>query len=158
MKIKRIRTGGQSGVDRAAMVFARELDIPLCGWCPKNGWAEDYPDPPGILLDYPEFTETPSEDPAQRTKWNIRDCNAILTIIPEGSSKSNGTQIGLEEGMRFGKPMCTVTGLDDIQEIIRWLNSLPDGIDLCVGGPRANECADAFEIAKAILEELSMLI
>jgi hypothetical protein len=54
--------------------------------------------------------------------------------------------------------MCTVTGLDDIPEIIRWLNSLPDEIDLCVGGPRANECADAFEIAKAILEELSMLI
>jgi hypothetical protein len=104
MKIKRIRTGGQSGVDRAAMFFARELDIPLCGWCPKNGWAEDYPDPPGILLDYPEFTETPSEDTAQRTKWNVRDCDAILTIIPKGSGKSNGTQIGLEEGMRLGKP------------------------------------------------------
>ena len=42
-KIYRIRTGGQSGVDRAAMDFAREYGIPLCGWCPKNGWAEDYP-------------------------------------------------------------------------------------------------------------------
>ncbi len=45
-KIARIRTGGQSGVDRAAMDFAREQGIPLCGWCPKGGWAEDYPDPP----------------------------------------------------------------------------------------------------------------
>ena len=36
-KIRRIRTGGQSGVDRAAMDFARERGIPLCGWCPKNG-------------------------------------------------------------------------------------------------------------------------
>ena len=81
-KIRRIRTDGQSGVDRAAMDFARERGIPLCGWCPKNGWAEDYPDPPGLLIDYPELTETPSDDTAQRTKWNMRDCDAILTIIP----------------------------------------------------------------------------
>lgn len=46
-KIRRIRTGGQSGVDRAAMDFARERGIPLCGWCPKNGWAEDVP---GIIF------------------------------------------------------------------------------------------------------------
>ena len=49
-KIVRIRTGGQSGVDRAAMDFANEKDIPLCGWCPKNGWAEDYPDAPGLVI------------------------------------------------------------------------------------------------------------
>ena len=95
--ISRIRTGGQSGVDRAAMDFARENDIPLCGWCPKNGWAEDYPDPPGVLADYPELTETPSEGTEQRTKWNMRDCDAILTIIPEGSSSSPGTDIGLKK-------------------------------------------------------------
>ena len=68
-KIYRIRTGGQSGVDRAVMDFAREYGIPLCGWCPKNGWAEDYPDSPGVLLDYPELTETPSDGTEQRTKW-----------------------------------------------------------------------------------------
>jgi predicted Rossmann-fold nucleotide-binding protein len=83
-KIYRIRTGGQSGVDRAAMDFAREYGIPLCGWCPKNGWAEDYPDSPGVLLDYPELTETPSDGTEQRTKWNMRDADAILTIIPGG--------------------------------------------------------------------------
>ena len=50
-KIARIRTGGQSGVDRAALDFAIEHNIPYCGWCPKGGWAEDYPDPPGLLRD-----------------------------------------------------------------------------------------------------------
>ena len=57
-KIVKIRTGGQTGVDRAAMDFAREHEIPLCGWCPKNGWAEDYTVAPGLLKDYPELTET----------------------------------------------------------------------------------------------------
>ena len=34
-KIRRIRTGGQSGVDRAALDVARELNIEICGWCPR---------------------------------------------------------------------------------------------------------------------------
>ena len=38
-KIRRIRTGGQSGVDRAALDVARELNIEICGWCPRDGWA-----------------------------------------------------------------------------------------------------------------------
>jgi hypothetical protein len=94
-KISRIRTGGQTGVDRAAMDFAREYGIPLCGWCPKNGWAEDYP---GLLSDYPELTETPSKGTEQRTKWNMRDADAILTIIPVDSSYSPGTDVGLSAG------------------------------------------------------------
>ena len=150
-KIYRIRTGGQSGVDRAAMDFAREYGIPLCGWCPKNGWAEDYPDSPGVLLDYPELTETPSDGTEQRTKWNMRDADAILTIIPESSSESKGTEVGLEEGEYLGKQMFTAAGLKDVSEILRWISTLPDGTELCVGGPRASECPEAYETAKAVL-------
>jgi len=150
-KIIRIRTGGQSGVDRAAMDFAKENGIPLCGWCPKNGWAEDYPEPPGLLKDYPELTETPSGGTDQRTKWNMRDCDAILTIIPEGASESKGTEIGLKEGVYLGKPMYTATGIQDVPDIIRWINSLPDEIELCIGGPRASECSTAYDVAKEIL-------
>ena len=154
-KISGIRTGGQSGVDRAAMDFARERGISLCGWCPRNGWAEDYPDPPGVLLDYPELTETPSEDTAQRTRWNMRDCDAILTIIPENSMHSQGTEIGLEEGRILGKPMYTAAGPEDVPAIKRWISSLSDGTELCVGGPRASECPEAYDIAKAVLDKIA---
>ena len=36
-----IVSGGQTGVDRAALDVAIELGIPYRGWCPKGGWAED---------------------------------------------------------------------------------------------------------------------
>ena len=72
-KISGIRTGGQSGIDRAAMDYAKENEIPLCGWCPRGGWAEDYPESPGLLADYPELTETPSGGTEQRTRWNMRE-------------------------------------------------------------------------------------
>ena len=154
-RISRIRTGGQSGADRAAMDFAREWNIPLCGWCPKNGWAEDYPDPPGVRRDYPELKETPSEDTAERTKWNIRDCDAILTIIPENSKHSQGTEVGIQEGRLLGKPMYTAAGTEDVPEIIRWIESLPEGTELCIGGPRASECSEAYNVTKAVLESIA---
>ena len=150
----KIRTGGQSGVDRAAMDFARECGLELCGWCPKGGWAEDYSDPPGLLRDYPELQETPSEGTEQRTRWNMRDADAILTIIPESSSESEGTNVGLAEGESLGKPMYTATSLEDVPGIIQWVSSLPQGIELCVGGPRASECPEAYDIAKAILYQV----
>lgn len=157
-KIISIRTGGQSGVDRAAMDFARDNDIPLVGWCPKGGWAEDYPDPPGLLRDYPEFIETPSAETAERTKWNLRDCDASLTIRPLESEPSEGTDLGLEEARRLGKPMFTAKEPDDAPEIVRWLRSLPDEIVLGVGGPRASECSYAYETARAILDEVADII
>lgn len=154
VKTVKIRTGGQSGVDRAAMDFARECGLESCGWCPKGGWAEDYPEPPGLLRDYPELQETPSEGTEQRTRWNMRDADAILTIIPESSSESEGTNVGLAEGESLGKPMYTATSLEDVPGIIQWVSSLSQGIELCVGGPRASECPEAYDIAKAILYQV----
>ena len=153
-KISRIRTGGQTGVDRAAMDAAKEYGIPLCGWCPKNGWAEDYPEAPGLLALYPELIETPSEGTEQRTRWNMRDADAILTIIPEDSLPSGGTLLGLTEGEGLGKPMITVSGNSDIPKVLSWLKDQPDGIELCVGGPRASECRRAYDVARDFLSKV----
>ena len=150
-KIICIRSGGQTGVDRAALDTARKYHIEICGWCPKGGWAEDYPSPPGLLADYPELRETPSTGTSQRTRWNMRDTDAILTILPESSAESKGTQVGLEEGVLLHKPMYTARGLEDISGIIAWLDTLPDQLDLCVGGPRASECSEAYQITVEIL-------
>ena len=153
-KIAMIRTGGQTGVDRAAMDMARECGIPLCGWCPKGGWAEDYLEPPGLLIDYPELEETPLARTKQRTEWNMRDADAILTIIPEESLESKGTDVGLEAGKKLNRPMLTVSSIKDLPDIIKWLSKLPDGIVLSVGGPRESECSDAYNVAKEILSEV----
>lgn len=153
-KILRIRTGGQSGVDRAAMDIARKHHIEICGWCPKGGWAEDYPLPPGLLADYPELQETPSRGTTQRTLWNMRDADAILTIMPKDSGESKGTEIGVQEGILLQKPMFTARGEEDISGIIAWLRTLPDGLDLSVGGPRASECPHAYEQTWRILESV----
>ena len=161
LKITTIRSGGQSGVDRAALDFARKHNIEICGWCPKGGWAEDYPEAPGILAVYPELQETPEAEPWQRTLWNMRDAQAILTIMPEESGESKGTELGMQEGIELGKPMYTARGVEDAEEIAAWLRSLAveganyvNGIELCVGGPRASECPDGYRVTMEILEKV----
>ena len=80
----KLLSGGQSGVDRAALDVAIERGIPYGGWCPKGGWAEDFPTPPGLLAKYPALQESPSADPAQRTEANVREADACLTIVDAG--------------------------------------------------------------------------
>ena len=165
LRIIRIRSGGQSGVDRAALDFARCQNIEICGWCPKGGWAEDYPEAPGIRAMFPELQETPEAEPWQRTLWNMRDAQAILTIMPEGSGESKGTELGVQEGIELGKPMFTAHGVEDAEEIAEWLRALAAdgsataiGVELCVGGPRASECPNAYQVTMEILEKVMELL
>ena len=61
----KIISGGQTGVDRAALDVAIERGVSWGGWCPKGGWAEDFPEPPGLLARYSQLVETPLAEPAQ---------------------------------------------------------------------------------------------
>ena len=59
------------------------------------------------------------------TKYEVRDADAILTIIPDGSAVSSGTNVGLEEGKNLEKPMFTAAGMADLPDIVKWIRSLP---------------------------------
>ncbi len=50
-----IISGGQTGVDRAALDAALQVGLPVDGWCPRGRLAEDGPLP----VHYP-LRETPS--------------------------------------------------------------------------------------------------
>src|SRR5260370_17977114 len=78
----KIITGGQTGVDRAALNVAIERGMDWGGWCPKGGWAEDLPTAPGLLAKYPKLKETPQSNPLQRTEWNV------VVVHPSASSLS----------------------------------------------------------------------
>jgi hypothetical protein len=73
MNIKKIISGGQTGADRAALDWAIKNQVAHGGWCPQGRKAED-----GIIAPYYALEETPSEDYAQRTEWNIRDSEGTV--------------------------------------------------------------------------------
>jgi hypothetical protein len=142
----KVTSGGQSGVDRAALDAAIACGIDYGGWCPRGGWAEDFPSPPGVLLKYPLLKETPLFDSAQRTEWNVRDANAILIVVEEGGiTVSKGTALAVELAQRYRHPTLTIEPSDPEARTraIAWLAAqratFGDGFVLSIGGPRESE-------------------
>src|SRR5260370_25696825 len=154
----KIISGGQTGVDRAALDVAIEGGMSWGGWCPKGGWAEDFPDPPGLLSKYPELTETPLRQPEQRTEWNVRDSDAILIITDrEGLAVSRGTKRAHEWADHYGKPLLVVdVGQPDaVVQVAQWLQAQRQrfGVHmaLSVGGPRESEAAGIYARARLLM-------
>ena len=159
MHIDEIRTGGQSGADRAAFDVARLYNIPICGWCPKGGWAEDMPEPPGLLAVYPEMIETPSDGTIQRTEWNIRDSSVCIVFDTFENTTSPGTDAGMTFFDKYDVP-CFEYDLNggerrQFDELFSWLEEISDRYDpfvLGVGGPRASVYDGIYVIVFDILD------
>ena len=94
----KIISGGQTGVDRAALDVAIERGMDWGGWCPKGGWAEDFPEPPGLLAKYSHLRETPERHPLQRTEWNVRDSDATLIITDGGGCRFPSAHVAPIDG------------------------------------------------------------
>ena len=152
MPISKLISGGQSGVDRAALDVAISLGIPYGGWCPAGGWAEDLTEPPGLLALYPSLAATSSTDPAERTRRNVRDSDASLVLVASAGDVSPGTNVGIRESDALAKSQLVVNMSDSgtEQQVIRYLSSLGNVV-LSVGGPRESESPGIYEMAKAFL-------
>lgn len=153
----RIVSGGQTGVDRAALHVAVSAGIPYGGWCPRGGWAEDHPHPPGVRARHPGLRETPSADPAQRTAWNVRDADATLVILPAGPGfRSPGTGRTLRLARAGGRPLAVLRLGDpaDVASAAAFLAGLPVGATLNVAGPRESEAPGITGDAIALLGSL----
>jgi hypothetical protein len=151
----RLVSGGQSGVDRAALDFAIGSGLEYGGWCPKGGWAEDLPDPPGLLARYPNLRETPDRDPKQRTEWNVRDSDASL-ILTRSVASSPGTALAIRMAKDYGKPHLIVD-LDATRAAKRirvWLREHQMFLVLNIGGPRESEAPGIYRAALSLLSSI----
>src|SRR3990172_4511968 len=95
---ERIVAGGQTGVDRAALDAALGLGLPCGGWCPRGRKAEDGPIDPRYPME-----ETPSDDYAERTEWNVRDADGTL-VLTRGEP-SGGTAFTIATARRGRSPL-----------------------------------------------------
>jgi hypothetical protein len=147
-----IVSGGQSGVDRAALDAAIELGLRYGGWCPQGGWAEDFAVPPGLLARYPDLRPTPSADPIQRTEWNVRDADRLLILIDKrGLAVSKGSIAARDFAMALGKPHSAID-LDTPDALASARAFLAEGRGaLCVAGPRESEAPGIYLKAEPFL-------
>lgn len=140
----KIISGGQTGVDRAALDVALERGLRVGGWCPAGRWAEDGP----IPARYP-LRETPLRDPAQRTSWNVRDSDATLVIAL--GRPAGGTADTVDQARRLERPFL-VADLDSATaaDLTSWLHATRPGV-LNVAGPRESEAPGIYASAADLL-------
>jgi hypothetical protein len=148
--LRRIVSGGQTGVDRAALESGRRAGIAIGGWCPAGGWAEDLPEPPGVLALFPELMPTPSSDPVERTRWNVRDSDATL-VLTRGGVTSPGTALTVAFAAELGRPHLVVD-VADVDAVRDWLDGFTDPIVLDVAGPRESQAPGIHDHARALLD------
>jgi hypothetical protein len=143
--ILKVISGGQTGVDRAALDVALELGLPCGGWCPKGRRAEDG----AIPLSYP-LSETSSSAYPERTARNIRDSDGTLVLtrgVPDG-----GTALTVKLATRYRRPLLSI----DLERpsspdrVATWAER--QGVEvLNVAGPRESSCPGITEEAGGFL-------
>lgn len=146
MVVKKIISGGQTGVDRAALDVARRLQIPYGGWIPKGRVTEDGPLSPV----YDQMEEMGTADYEARTEQNVIDSDATLILSRSGGLPLTGgteyTRQVAEE--KHQKPVLHVdlelqTAFEAASSIVSWIEDNhsrnSEIFRLNVAGPRASK-------------------
>ncbi len=145
--VKKIISGGQTGVDRAALDVAMELGIPCGGWCPAGRRAED-----GILDKKYPLQETESYRYDVRTRLNIADSDGTLIISP--TPLTSGTALTRTFARKTDKPLLIISpnALFDAELIEPWLKEYRIAI-LNIAGPRESSQPGIYQQATELLKE-----
>lgn len=121
-------SGGQTGVDQAALRAAGKAGLACGGWCPPGRVCES-----GTIPDCFPLKETPLERSPEapdvprslRTEWNLRDSDATLIVRPAGGGEAGdpGTQWTARCAARYRRPLlaCDPDAPRAADAVGRWL-------------------------------------
>jgi hypothetical protein len=126
----RVISGGQSGVDQAALRAAQSCGLETGGWCPPDRRCED-----GLIPAHFGLQPTPEERSSlapdvprsMRSEWNVRDSDATLVLRPiESDREDAGTSWTLRCAARYGRPLlvCDPADRDAANGIVQWLRAV----------------------------------
>jgi len=131
-RVQRIISGGQTGVDRAALDAAISLGIERGGWCPKDRRSEDGPIP-----DQYQLVELDSPNYSDRTRKNVIDSDG--TVVLYGSRLQGGTLLTTRYAIQYEKPCLKIRLSNHVsgEMLISWIETYRIAV-MNVAGPRAS--------------------
>jgi hypothetical protein len=156
--LKKVVSGGQVGVDQAALDVIIDLQVnydvkvKIGGWCPAGRRAK-FGKVPGI---YP-LRETPDWRYQQRTEWNVRDSDATILLY---RNLSPGTALTKRLAKKHKRPCYEftpnpVSGMLWSTEMV--IDELREFETINVAGNSGNSPQNAEQVhewASAVLENL----
>lgn len=156
--LTRIISGGQKGVDQAALRMAMKHGIEHGGWCPPGRESEE-----GAIPDIFNLDETPEERSSNapdtprslRTEWNVRDSDATLIITTESANLGPGLEWTVKAASIHAKPIIIVNPEVEIttDRVLKWLKDHQVEV-LNVAGPSERAMPGISRIAASFLERL----
>ena len=146
--VEKIVSGGQTGVDRAALDAAIELGIPHGGWCPKGRICEA-----GVIDAKYLLTELSSPDYAARTLKNVQDSDGTLVLYFD--KLRGGTALTCRLARQNNKPLCRVRINAPVSflQVVDWLQQHQIRV-LNIAGPRGSSHPDVEATARTVLLRL----
>ncbi|MEM8733923.1 MAG: putative molybdenum carrier protein [Planctomycetota bacterium] len=146
--VTRIVSGGQTGVDRAALDFALAQKIEHGGWCPKGRLAED-----GAIPNQYVLRETESREYRVRTERNVVDSDGTLLLYRY--RLSGGTLLTHRFAKEHERPVYRVRleRPGNWLPLIEWLQDTAI-TTLNVAGPRESSNPGIAEETRLALEAL----
>ena len=143
--LKRVISGGQTGVDRAALDVAIELGLDHGGSCVSGRKAED-----GPIADRYQLTELDSPNYAVRTRQNVLDAAATLILVR--GPLTGGTSLTLRKAQQYERPYLVVD-LDQPPDPASLREYLADEQieTLNIAGPRESTDPGVYQAAAAYL-------
>jgi hypothetical protein len=156
--LTKVISGGQTGVDQAALRAARDSGLEIGGWCPPGRVCEDGVIPAEFPLRETEQERSPEAldvPRSQRTEWNVRDSDGTLVIQSANAWRDAGTEWAWKCAARYGKPLlnCDVDDPDAANKIREWLTAFAIET-LSVGGPSESTAPGIGGKAYALLVRL----
>ena len=146
--LEKMISGGQTGVDRAALDVGLALGLAVGGWCPKGRRAED-----GVIPARYPLVETPERNYQARTRRNIEDSDG--TLILNLGKLDGGTALTVAHARQIGKP-CLIVALEagiEPAAFRDWLEANSITV-LNVAGPRESQRPGVYAAAGRGLEAL----
>ena len=150
-----VMSGGQTGVDRAALDAALSAGAACAGWCPAGRKSED-----GVIPGRYPLIELPGADYLARTRKNVQDSDA--TLIVAFGEPSGGTARTVEFCRRLHKPCLIINAAETgVAEAARRSAEFVTGRGvqrLNVAGPRESRDSRAYDFAFELVGALLRII
>src|SRR5262245_38159787 len=149
--LRKIVSGGQTGVDRGALDAALAARFPCGGWCPEGRLAED-----GAIADCYPITVLAGAGYEERTLRNVLDSDGTAILCP--GKLEGGTRLTAEYCAGHGKPCLVIDAHaalpnEAAREIAAFIGRERIRV-LNLAGPRASKWPAAREYAFDVVSRL----
>jgi len=149
--LKKIISGGQTGVDRAALDGAIAANFPYSGFCPKGRLCET-----GRIPEHYQLQEAASAAYSVRTRLNVKNSDGTLILLASQiATVGAGTLLTISETKQTKKPLLIFYLDQNLSPAIvcDWL--LKNHIQILnIAGPRESQSPGIYQQSYKFIKKL----